>query len=148
MCTIQFHYFLEINGFKLSKKEITLLEAGLFLHIYEELTEIIRNQYSNYFGLLKANTEKENIMIENNFIQYIIKDILTTNEYDLQGIAYYTDTPEDVIYDLVLGTHLVPSYTLARKIIDLHRSVRPNLYKQIFSKILFKVQDKIKVDNS
>jgi len=47
----------------------------------------------------KINIEKEKSMIESNFIRCIINDILSTEEYTLPGIAYYTDTPEEIIIE-------------------------------------------------
>ncbi len=75
-------------------------------------------------------------MIEANFIRCIINDILSTEEYNLPGIAYYTDTPEDVIYEVAAGCNVRPTLLLARKIIELHRLVRPHLYREIMNKII------------
>ncbi len=74
-------------------------------------------------------------MLETNLIRFIINDILSTKEYDLSGIALYTDTPEDVIYDLACGCNINPTFLLSRKIIELHRMARPNLYQEIANKI-------------
>lgn len=132
----EFHHLLEANLKTLSKSEIALLEAELFIRIYEELKEIIREQNKEYFYVMKFNTEKENMMLEANFIRCIINDILSTEEYNLPGIAYYTDVPEEVIYEVASGCNLRPTLTLATKIIELHRNVRPHLYREIISKIL------------
>lgn len=126
---------LGINEKEFSKKEFLFLEADLFARIFEELKEIIREQNKEYFRLMKLNTEKENTMIETNFIRCIIEDILLTEEYTLAGIAYYTNTPEDVIYEIVSGCNNYPTLLFSQKIIALHRSVRPNLYHQIVNKI-------------
>src|SRR5258706_15604165 len=88
---------MKINSSVLSYEENFLLELELFARICEELKEIFREQYRDYFRLMKFTLEKENHMIETRFIQLIIKDILSTNEYNLKGIAYYTDTFEDVV---------------------------------------------------
>lgn len=130
-----FYQLLDINLHSFSKQETHILESLLFTHIYGELTEIIRRQNKDYFRLMKFNTEKENTMIEANFIRYIIHDILSTQEYNLHGIAYYTNTPEDIIYEVACGSNIRPSLSLARKIIDLHRLVKPNLYLEIMNKI-------------
>lgn len=130
-----FYHFLDMNYRRLSKQEIFILEAELFTRIYGELKEMIRKQNKDYFYLMKFNIEKENIMIEADFIRCIINDILPTEEYNLSGIAYYTDTPEDVIYEIASGRNIHPTLSLARKVIELHRSVRPNLYREIMNKI-------------
>lgn len=129
------YHLLDSSLQRLSKKELYILEAELFTRIYEELKEIIREQNKDYFRLMKFNIEKENTMIETNFIRCIINDIISTEEYNLLGIACYTDTPEDVIYEVATGCNIWPTLSLARKIIELHRSVRPNLYRDIMKKI-------------
>lgn len=129
-------HLMEINHHKFSKEEHLFLEAELFLRICEEFKESIREQNKDYFRLMKFNTEKEDAMIEANFIRCIINDILSTQDYNLPGIAYYTNTPEDVIYEVVAGRNTSPSLLLSRKVIELHRSVRPNLYREIMSKII------------
>lgn len=124
-----------VNPKNLTKEEILILEAELFLHICEGLRKIIIAKYIDYFRLIKFNTEMENTMIEINFIRYITNDILSTEEYSVSGIAYYTNSPEDVIHEIIAGNNTNPSLTLSRKIIELHRSVRPSLYQQIIKKI-------------
>ncbi len=126
---------LEIDPRQFSKEELLLLEAELFVRICGELKEIIREQNKDYFRIMKFNLEKENTMLEIKFIRCIINDILSTEEYNLLGVALYTDTPEDVIYELASGFNTNPTFLLSRKIIELHRTVRPNLYREIANKI-------------
>jgi len=56
-------------------------------------------------------------MLEANFLIYVIKDILSTKEYSLSGIANYIQIPEDVIYDLVAGLNKNPSSYLWKKLL-------------------------------
>ncbi len=124
---------LGINPSQFFKKELMLLEAELFARFCEEIREIIRKKNMDYFQIMKFNKEK--IMLETKFIRCILNDILSTEEYNLSGIALYTDVPEDVIYDLVSGCNANPTFLLSQKIIVLHRMVRPNLYQEIAKKI-------------
>ncbi|MEO8400841.1 MAG: hypothetical protein ABI597_03455 [Gammaproteobacteria bacterium] len=124
---------LGINPRQFVKEELMLLEAKLFARICEEIREIIKEQNKDYFQIMKLNKEKN--MLETEFIRCIINDILSTEEYNLSGIALYTDAPEDVIYDLASGSNTNPTLLLSRKIIELHRIVRPNLYQEIANKI-------------
>jgi len=126
---------LGIEEKRLSKEEQLILEAELFARIYEEIKEIIKEDNREYYRLLKLNSEKEKSMIDVNFIRCIINDILSTEEYTLPGIAYYTDTPEEVIFEVASGRITSPTFFLCQKIIDLHRAVRPQLYSSIVSKI-------------
>ncbi|MEO8400311.1 MAG: hypothetical protein ABI597_00770 [Gammaproteobacteria bacterium] len=119
----------------LSREEFIVLEIELFVSVCEELKEILKTHYKDYFRFMKFNEEMEKVMLEDNFIRFVINDILLTEEYSLQGIAHYTQTTEDVIEDVASGLNPAPSLPLSRRIIDLHRSVRPNLYREIMKKI-------------
>lgn len=124
-----------IKTLNLSKEENILLEIELFSRICEELKEVFRQQNKQYFQIMKFNTEMENTMLESKYIRFIIQDILSTNEYSLEGIAHYTHTHEDVLYELYTELNIQPSATLLRKIIELHRTVRRELYESIAKKI-------------
>lgn len=129
-----FYTFNQLTN--IEKNELTLLEANFFLGICRELKEIFRAQNSEYFKLMKLDFEREDIMLEENFIRFIINDILSTETYSLTGIACYTNTPHDVIYEIAIGRNTNPSYSIVRKIIELHRSVRLDLYNMIIAKIM------------
>lgn len=119
----------------LTKEEITLLEMEIFATICKELEEIFSESYGNYFRLMKFNIEKESVVLEGKLIQLIIEDILSTNEYNLQGIALYTNTHKDVVEEVMTGRNINPSAIFFRRLIDLHRSVRRNLYDKILEKL-------------
>lgn len=125
-----------INPSLFSKEEIFLLEIDLFTRICEELKEFFKNQHRNYFRIIKLNAVMENAIMETKFIRNIINDIVLTKEYSLQGVACYTHTTEDVIFEVACGRNTNPLSTLLRKIIELHRIVRPNLYRDIMKKII------------
>lgn len=125
-----------INPRIFSKEELTLLEADLFTSICAELKEVFKKQYKDYFRIVKLNKEMEETMLESQLARCIINDILATEEYSLAGIAFYTRKPEDVIFEIASGNNTDPSASLLRKIIELHRSVRPSLYQHIIKKII------------
>ncbi len=120
---------------QLTTDEKVLLEVELFARICEELKEIFREQYRDYFRLMKFTIEKEDMMLETKFVRLIVQDILATGEYNLGGIAYYTGTYEEVIEELMAERNTSPSATFLRKLIELHRSVRPELYQVVIKKI-------------
>jgi len=121
---------------KLSAQEAYILEAGILLHICNELKTIFREKYRNYFQLINVTHEMEDVMLDENYIRLILQDILFTEEYNLSGIAYYTQTPEDVVYDIACGNNIRPSAVFLQKIIELHKLVRHELYETIFRKII------------
>lgn len=128
-------HLIGINSKKFSKEEFKLLEAEIFIRIYDELKEIFRKKYKDFSYLIKLTINQENTMLEKNFTQIILNDILSTEEYTLQGIAHYTDIPEDVIHELASGLNTKPLVTCLRKVIELHRLVRRELYQSIGKKI-------------
>lgn len=130
-----FCYFLGIEPEKLSREEFLLLEAELFVRVIEEVKAYFREYYQIYFLLLNFNKEMEDTMLEENFLRLIIQDILSTEEYTIDGIAYYTLNHPDVIYEALSGKIQNPSAIFLKRTIELHRSVRKELYKKIIQKI-------------
>ncbi len=129
-----FCHLININSSMLTKNEIMLLELELFSQVLEELKILFAHQHKNYFRLLKFTHEMESTMIENHFIRYLINDILSTGEYSLEGIAYHTQIPEEVIFEISAGLQDCLSLSLSQKIIALHRMVRNELYQAILEK--------------
>jgi hypothetical protein len=126
---------LGINSSQLTEEQSLLLEAEIFTQVCEELMEIFKKQHREYFRLMKFTIEMEKTMLESKFVRLIIQDILTTDEYNLDGIANYTNTHEEVIEELMIGRNPSPSAVFLRKLIDLHRSVRRELYEEIKRKV-------------
>lgn len=134
---------LDINMFNLSKKDKFLFRSFLFVQIYRELNERFESRYEQYLKLIKCDLTKESVMLEANFLIHVIQDILLTNEYSLTGIANSIRMPEETIYDLVAGLNKNPSSDLWVKIIELHSTVRRDLYRDLINKIMSN-QDKEK----
>src|SRR3990167_5115167 len=119
----------------LSKNEIYLLEANLFTLFCDHLCDLFHSESKDFFKLMKLTLTMEKKMIDSKLARCVINDILSSGDYTVPGIAYYTQTPEDVVYDIVIGRNDDLSSKLFRKIIKLHQSVRPELYKNILLKI-------------
>jgi len=130
---------IRIDPRTLLKEENILLEAELFYHLCEELKVHYKNQHKEYFNLMKFTLEMENVMLEENYIRFVINDIISTNEYTSEGIANHINTHEDAIHEIILGRNKNPSALFLRKIIELHRKVRAELYSTILKKIAEKI---------
>ena len=128
-------HLIGINPNNFTKEENILIEAELLIRICEELKEYFRIQHKGYFRLLKLTVEMENVMLEENFIRFLMRDILSTEEYTTEGIANYADTHEDVVIEIVTGRNTNPSALTFRRAIELHRTVREGLYQMIIKKI-------------
>ena len=124
------------NTKKLTRVENEVLEVGLFLHMYQELTELFRIDAKKYFELMKFDKEKEDSMLESNFIRNIIRDVVSIGEYSLEGIAHSTNIPEEVVIEMALGRNDNPSLYVSRKLMELHKSIRVDLYRGILNRVL------------
>lgn len=120
---------------KLSQAEKILLEIKLFTRIYHELLDVFKSRYKEYQQLIKSDTIQEESMSSRKFMQEMIKDILSSKEYSLTGIASHTRIPEEVLCDVAAGMNTNPTLDLSRKIFELHIEVRHDLYDGIMRKI-------------
>src|SRR3990167_5889215 len=121
---------------KFSKEKILLLEAEFFVRIYKKLEDELRQQYKNYFRLLKFTLHKEDTMLEQNFTRDFIQRMLSSGDYTLQGIAHYTNTPEDILHEIIAGRNPYQSAVFLRKLIELDRSIRRDFYRAIVKESL------------
>lgn len=128
-------FLMGLDSKLLTKKEKYLFEAETFFRILSEVKEIFREKYKSFFYLMKYTIEMENTMLETNYVCWIIEDILETEEYNLQGLAYYTDTPLEILQEIIAGMNKNPSAVLLQRCMDLHRLVRRDLYQNILKKI-------------
>ena len=117
-----------------SKEEKVFVEMVLFDQVVSELKRFFKKQWKLYFQLV-ATTPKEETMQETQYLRCIINDIIRSETYTLNGIAVYTHEPLELIYEVVSGENASPSWRLWRKIVELHRSVRPELYHSILRKL-------------
>lgn len=130
------HNLFNINSRSLNKGEEILLETELLRLIYEKLFSLFQLHLKPYCRIMKYDKDKEQKMIDENIMRLIINDIVTSNEYSLQGIACYTETPEDIIYEIASGANKSPSLQISQKIISLHRTVRSKLYDHLLKQII------------
>jgi hypothetical protein len=133
---LQLCQLANLNPEDLSKEENFMLEYILFSQICEKLKEVFKNQHKDYFRIIKLSHETENTIMDTNFARCIVNDIISSEEYTLSGVACYTNTTDDVILEIVAGRNTDPSASLLRRIIELHRSVRPDLYREIMKKLV------------
>ncbi|MBA3661089.1 MAG: hypothetical protein H0W64_05155 [Gammaproteobacteria bacterium] len=121
---------------KFNRIEIFILEAEIFINICKEINLFFKNEYKEYLYVMKTIPEKEESMLSHFHICLIINDILASTHYNLMGIAVYTNTPEEVITDIIIGCNTQPSAIFLQRIIDLHRTIRGELYQSIAARII------------
>lgn len=78
----------------------------------------------------------ENNMIATSFIRSLINDLITNQDYSLEGLATYTGYPQEVIFEISAGINKNPTINLALKIIELHAISRRELYNTLIQKII------------
>lgn len=123
-----------VEKWQLSKEENIFLEMELFFFICKELQQLYKIQQQHYLKFLNINIEKDNTMIDNNLAQLLVKDILRTGQYTIEGIARYIDTHEDAVHEVYFGRNKNPSANFLLKTIELHRSVRKDFYLSLMKR--------------
>jgi hypothetical protein len=124
---------------KLSTNENMILEFEFIYQIYAELKEIFRAYNKEYYRLIQFSYAMENVMLEKDFMNFVIKDILSTGLYTVDGIANYIGKDDEVVNDILVGRNDNPSLNLFRGIIQLHKNVRGDIYKNIMARIINKL---------
>ena len=81
---------LQERSYKLSQAEKILSEVNLLVRIYHELSQLLLSHFLDYQKLIKSSYIQEENMISVKFMQEIIRDILSTEEYSISGIANHT----------------------------------------------------------
>ncbi|HSW94124.1 MAG TPA: hypothetical protein VLJ15_07220 [Gammaproteobacteria bacterium] len=129
-------WFFREDYRKLSRAESILLEGVIFVSVMEELFALFKDRDKEYRKLLKNELSEEDEIMDVNFLRHIVNDIVSTNEYTLEGIANVIRMPLDAVLEIVTGINTNPSLMLATKIIKLHSDVRREFYRALMKKIM------------
>ena len=119
---------------KLSRKEVFLLEVYLWYKIDKVIRDKIYVTYNKYFHLIKINKEKRMEMLDIEAARIMVKDILESGDYNLEGIANYTASCEEVIFDVLCG-RIEPSISLFRRLLEIHYVVKKDFYYDLIQKV-------------
>lgn len=125
-----------INPKKLSKEKRLLLEAEFFARIYKKLEDDFRKRHRSYFDLFRFTLHQEDRLVEEKFAPLFIQTMLSSDNYTLEGVARYTNTPEEVLINIRDGHNPHPSVTLFRRIIELDRMERREFYQTLIKESL------------
>ncbi len=133
--------FYQLNAKGLSKNELRILEIELFSCLCNELNKLLPTHHQRINNPDSIHAAKKEITMTNeNIVRNLINDLIQSGEYSLPGIACYTDTPEDVLYDIASGLNTRPSLMLAQRVIELHRVARKEIYIKILDKVIEKTR--------
>lgn len=117
--------FSEVNQRKILK--------AFLLNISHQL---ISQLFNNKIQSDPNNSSMECYAMDNKIIQLLIQGIIETGEYTLEGIAYATHIPFDVIYDAACNINNQYSVTLWTKIVDLYIQLNPSIAQALVDKLL------------
>lgn len=118
--------------FRCVKNERRILKGFLLGYLHQLFCELFQNKV-----LCSNKSLMECYVVDAEIIQLIIAGIVETGEYTLEGIAYSTHIPLDVIYEAscgMIGNQF--SITLWIKIASLYMQVRPDIDQMLRDKLL------------
>lgn len=75
-------------------------------------------------------------IMDRKIIQLIIREIVATGEYTLEGIAFHTRIPFDVVLDAACGNNSHLSITIWSRIVELYVQVKPEISRMMIDKLL------------
>lgn len=113
-------------------KEHNLLKVFLLFCLHKLLCDLFQNKRQIY----QPHFSMEYHAMDSKVIQTLIQSILETELYTLEGIAYYTRLPFDIIYDAACGISNHCSITFWSRIIDLYLKINPDITKILIKKLL------------
>lgn len=114
------------------KNERKILKAFLLRYLHELFLE----QFQNKMQCLQNNYSVECYTVDSKIIQLLIQDIIQTGEYTLEGIAFHTRIPFDIIYDAACGISDHFSITPWVRIVELYMQVKPDITKALTARLI------------
>jgi len=115
-----------------TKNGRVIFKAFILTRLHQLFFEKFENKILDY----QTNFTMECYDVDNKIIRFIIQDIIETGDYTLEGIAYHTHIPFDIIYDLACGISNQLSVTPWIKIINLYLQVRPEILKILIETLI------------
>jgi len=115
-----------------SENERKVLKVILLGYLHQVFCELFKHKL--IFN--QKNSSLECYAMDSRIMQLIIKGIIETGEYTLEGIAYYTHIPLDVIYDAATGASNQFSITPWARVVDLYLKVKPDTAQVLIDRLL------------
>lgn len=92
--------------------------------------------YQNQLEIRSDSHTLDVYIMNNKIIKLLIEEIVNTGEYTLEGIAYHTRIPFDVIDEAACGLNAQISIAAWVKIIDLYFSIKPEAKSMLIKTIM------------
>ncbi len=118
-----------------SKLDRIFLKAFLLYRLHAFLSELLKGKIQS--ELTESNhLSMECYAMDTKITQLIIREILESEQYTLEGIAQYTRIPLDVIVDAACGNNCQISITPWIRIVNLYMEVKPEISEKLCEKLL------------
>ncbi len=117
------------NTYKNRRKILKVFLLGRLQKLFCEL-------FQNKMQFIQNNNSMECYAVDSQIIQFLIQEIIETGEYTLEGIAFHTRIPFDVVYDAACGIGNQFSITPWAKIVDLYIQVKPEIALAFTARLL------------
>ncbi len=122
-----------VFSFKFSEKnERKMLKVFLLGLLHQLFCELFQSKLQSN----QNNSSMECYTMDSKMIQLLIHGIVETGEYTLEGIAFHTRIPFDVIYDAACGSSNQFSITPWAKVVDLYLQLKPDVTQVLIEKLL------------
>jgi len=115
-----------------TQNERKILKTFLLGHLHQLFCEIFHDHIQQY----QTNSSMECYAVDSKIIQLLIQGIIDSGEYTLEGIAYATRIPFDVIFDAACGNNNQFSMTPWVRIINLYTQVKPDITELLLKKLI------------
>lgn len=116
--------------------ERKILKIFLIGWLHKVFSKSIKNKM-----VYNPNSSMECYAMDTKIIQFLIQGIIETEEYTLEGIAFHTRIPFDVIYEAACGINKEMSITPWAKLVDLYMQVKPEI-NQVLVEMLLEAKNK------
>ncbi|EKD54406.1 MAG: hypothetical protein ACD_60C00087G0018 [uncultured bacterium] len=114
------------------KNERKILKAFLLRRLHQLFFELFQHKIQRN----QNNFSMECYAMDSKIIQLLIQGIIETGEYTLEGIAFYTRIPFDVIYEAASGISHQFSITPWARVVNLYLQVKPEIEKVLIDRLL------------
>lgn len=119
----------------IEKGERKLLRVFLLTNLQKLLIKLFHDLIQHDLSQ-NVNSTMEHYLMDSKIIQFLIRDIIKSGDYTLEGIAYHTRVPFDIIFDAACGNNNNLSITSWARIVDLYVQVKPEISKILVEQLL------------
>jgi hypothetical protein len=137
------HNDIPVKNFVLPSHQALLSRFGtrdgrkvLMALLLGQLHEVFNVVFHDNIESNQNNSSMECYTMDSKIIQLLISGIVDSGNYTLEGIAYHTRIPFDVIMDAACGNTTQISITPWARIVGLYIQVNPEISRVLFERLL------------